>query len=102
MLEPSVQHSFTLGIRKYLVIPLTVVATTVLTAAVLWPLEATPQRPRGSTSWYNLMAFVALAFPLARTRHLALLPVFIGASAFGAIIELIQSGFGCMTGRVSA
>jgi VanZ family protein len=39
------------------------------------------------------MAFVALAFPLARTGRLGLLPVFIGASAFGAIIELIQPAF---------
>jgi VanZ family protein len=39
------------------------------------------------------MAFAALAFPLARTGRLGLLPIFIGASAFGAIIELIQPTF---------
>jgi VanZ family protein len=39
------------------------------------------------------MAFVALAFPLTRTGRLGLLPVFIRASAFGAIIELIQPTF---------
>ena len=39
------------------------------------------------------MAFAALAFPLARTGRFRLTPVLIGASAFGAIIELIQPTF---------
>ena len=90
MLAPSVQHSYTLGMRKYLDIPLTVVVTTVLTAAMLWPLEAAPE---GRDKLVHFMAFVALAFPLARTGRLGLLPVFIGMSAFGAIIELIQPTF---------
>ena len=90
MLAPSVQHSYTLGMRKYLDIPLTVVVTTVLTAAMLWPLEAAPE---GRDKLVHFMAFVALAFPLARTGRLGLLTVFIGASAFGAIIELIQPAF---------
>ena len=42
MLAPCVQHSYTQGMRKYLDIPLTVVVTTVLTAAMLQPLEAAP------------------------------------------------------------
>ena len=41
----------------------------------------------------HFIAFAALAFPLARTGRFGLLPVFIGASAFGAIIELIQPSF---------
>ena len=75
--------------RKYLDIPLTAVVTTVLTVAMLWPLEA----PEGSDKLVHFIAFAALAFPLARTGRLGLLPVFIGASAFGAIIELIQPIF---------
>ena len=93
MLAPSVQHSYLLGMRKYLDIPLTVVVTTVLTAAMLWPLEAAPPAPEGADKLVHFMAFVALAFPLARTGRLGLLPVFVGASAFGAIIELIQPTF---------
>ena len=93
MLAPSVQHSYTLGMRKNLDIPLTVVVTTVLTSAMLWPLEAPPPAPEGSDKLLHFMAFAALAFPLARTGRLGLLPVFIGASAFGAIIELIQPTF---------
>ena len=41
----------------------------------------------------HFIAFAALAFPLARTDRFGLLPVFIGASAFGGIIELIQPSF---------
>ena len=41
----------------------------------------------------HLVAFAALAFPLARTGRIGLLPVFVGASAFGGAIELIQPSF---------
>ena len=92
-LAPCAPHSYTLKMRKYLDIPLTVVVTTVLTAAMLWPLEAAPPAPEGADKLVHFMAFVALAFPLARTGRLGLLPVFVGASAFGAIIELIQPTF---------
>ena len=93
MLAPSVQRSYTLEMRKYLDTPLTVVVTTVLTVAMLWPLEAAPPAPEGSDKLVHFIAFVALAFPLAHTGRLGLLPVFIGASTFGAIIELIQPTF---------
>ena len=79
--------------RKYLDIPLTAVVTAVLTVAMLWPLEAPPLAPEGSDKLVHLVAFAALAFPLARTGRFGLIPVLIGASAFGAIIELIQPTF---------
>lgn len=79
--------------RKYLDIPLTAIVTSALTAAMLWPLEAPPTAPEGTDNLVHLIAFAAVAFPLARTRRFGLLPVFIGASAFGAIIELIQPTF---------
>jgi len=47
MLAPSVQHSYALGMRKYLDIPLTVAVTTALTIAMRWPLEAPPPAPEG-------------------------------------------------------
>jgi VanZ family protein len=93
MLATCVHHSYTQGMRKYLDIPLTVVVTTALTAAMLWPLETAPPASEGADKLVHFMAFVALAFPLSRTGRLGLLPVFIGASAFGAIIELIQPTF---------
>ena len=79
--------------RKYLDIPLTLIVTLALTVAMLWPLEAPPPAPEGSDKLVHFIAFAALAFPLASTGRVGLLPVFIGASAFGGIIELIQPSF---------
>ena len=79
--------------RKYLDIPLTIVVTLTLTVAMLWPLEAPPPAPEGSDKLVHFVAFAALAFPLARTGRFGLLPVFLGASAFGGAIELIQPSF---------
>ena len=77
--------------RKYLDIPLTIAVTLTLTVAMLWPLDQPP--PAGSDKIVHFIAFAALAFPLARTGRFGLLPVFIGASAFGGAIELIQPSF---------
>ena len=79
--------------RKYLDIPLTIIVTLTLSVAMLWPLEAPPPAPEGSDKLVHFIAFAALAFPLARTGRIGLLPVFVGASAFGGIIELIQPSF---------
>ena len=79
--------------RKYLDIPLTVFVAITLTVAMLWPLDAPPPAPEGSDKLVHFIAFAALAFPLARTGRLGLVVVFIGASAFGALIELIQPMF---------
>jgi VanZ family protein len=75
--------------RKYLDIPLTLT----MTVAMLWPMEQPPPAPEGSDKLVHFIAFAALAFPLARTGRIGLLPVFIGASAFGGAIELIQPSF---------
>ena len=77
--------------RKYLDIPLTAFLAITLSVAMLWPLEAPP--PEGSDKLVHFIAFAALAFPLARTGRLGLVAVFIGASAFGGLIELIQPSF---------
>ena len=79
--------------RRYLDIPLTLAVTLMLIVAMLWPLEAPPPAPEGSDKLVHLLAFAALAFPLARTGRVGLLPVFIGASAFGGVIEFIQPSF---------
>ena len=78
--------------RKYLDIPLTLAVTLTLTVAMLWPLDQ-PRVPDGTDKLVHLVAFATLAFPLARTGRFGLLPVFIGASAFGGAIELIQPSF---------
>jgi len=79
--------------RKYLDIPLTLIVTIILTVAMLWPLEAPPPAPDGSDKLVHLLAFAALSFPLSRTGRFGLLPVFVGASVFGGVIEIIQPTF---------
>ena len=79
--------------RRHLDIPLTLAVTLTLTLAMLWPMEAPPPAPEGSDKLVHFIAFAALAFPLARTGRFGLLPVFVGASAFGGTIELIQPSF---------
>ena len=79
--------------RKNLDILLTIIVTLTLTVAMLWPLEAPPPAPEGSDKLVHFVAFAALAFPLARTGRFGLMPVFIGASAYGGIIEIIQPSF---------
>ena len=79
--------------RKYLDIPLTIAVTLALTVAMLWPMEAPPPAPEGSDKLVHFVAFAALALPLARTGRIGLLPVFVGASAFGGAIELMQPSF---------
>ena len=78
--------------RKYLDIPLTIIVTLTLSVAMLWPVDQ-PPTPDGTDKIIHLIAFAALAFPLARTGRIGLLPVFVGASAFGGAIELIQPSF---------
>ena len=80
--------------RKYLDIPLTLFVTTVLTVAMLWPINQPPPAPDGTDKLVHLIAFAALAFPLARTGRIGLVPVFVGASIFGGLIEIIQPSFG--------
>ena len=79
--------------RKYLDIFFTIIVALTLTVAMLWPLEAPPPGPEGSDKLVHFVAFAALAFPLARTGRVGLLPVFFGASVFGGAIELIQPSF---------
>jgi VanZ family protein len=79
--------------RKYLDIPLTLIVTLILTVAMLWPIDHSPPAPDGSDKLVHLAAFAALAFPLARTNRVSLLIIFIGASTFGGMIELIQPTF---------
>ena len=79
--------------QKYLDISLTVVFTAMLTVAMLWPLEQPPPAPKGGDKLVHLVAFATLSFPLSRTGRFGLLLVFVSASAFGGVIELIQPSF---------
>jgi VanZ family protein len=88
------QRLYAVHMRKYLDIPLTLIVTAVLTVAMLWPIHQPPPAPDGTDKIVHLIAFAALAFPLARTGRIGLVPVFVGTSVFGGLIELIQPSFG--------
>lgn len=79
--------------RKYLDIPLTLIMTALLITAMLWPIDIPPPAPNGSDKIIHMIAFAALVFPLSRTGRFSLPPVFIGAGAFGGLIEVIQPSF---------
>ena len=79
--------------RKYVDIPLTLIVAVAVIIAMLWPIEDQPSAPEGTDKLIQLIAFAALSFPLARTGRFGLLPIFITASIFGGIIELIQPNF---------
>ena len=80
--------------RKYLDIPLTIIVTFVLTLIMFWPINEPPPAPDGTDKLVHFIGFAALAFPVARTGRVSLITVFVSASAFGGIIELIQPSFG--------
>ena len=88
------QRLYAFCMRKHLDIPLTLIVTALLTVAMLWPNHQPPPAPDGTDKIVHLIAFAALAFPLARTGRFGLIPVFVGASAFGGLIEVIQPSFG--------
>ena len=79
--------------RKHLDILLTLIVTLTLTVTLLWPIETPLPGPDGSDKIIHVIAFAALSFPLSRTGRFGLLSVFIAASAFGGMIEMIQSSF---------
>ena len=79
---------------RHLDLSLTLLMTTVLTVAMLWPITQPPPAPEGSDKVVHLIAFAVLALPLAHTGRFGLSPVFIAASAYGGIIEALQPFFG--------
>ena len=79
--------------RKYLDITITLIVTLTLTVTMLWPMDHLPLAPDGSDKVVHLIAFAALSFPLARTGRIGLISLFVGSSAFGGLIELIQPTF---------
>lgn len=78
---------------------LSLAATAVLALGIavvtLTPMPATGLP--GSDKTYHVLAFAALAFPLAFAGRWPVVPVFLGAVAYGGLIEMLQP----MTGRTA-
>lgn len=79
--------------RLYLIgLTLTIMLGLVIAFLTLAPVSS--RNVPGSDKLHHLLAFMALAFPLpfARPRHA--LPVILGVSAYGGLIEVIQPFLG--------
>jgi VanZ family protein len=79
--------------HKYFDISFTLIVTAVLTVAMLWPINQSPPAPNGTDKLVHIIAFATLVFPFTRTGRVSLITVFISASAFGGIIEVLQPSF---------
>ena len=78
---------------KFLDILLNTVLIVILTVMLLWPREGSPPESDGFDKLLHLIAFAIVVFPLARTGRIGVMPLLIGASVYGALIELIQPSF---------
>ncbi len=70
----------------------TIILGTVIAFLTLAPIDGSGFP--GSDKLHHFLAFAALAFPLPFARPRLLLPVILGVSAYGGLIELIQPYFG--------
>ena len=73
---------------------LTIVLALIILTGMLAPLSEVTTAPAGTDKVIHIVAFAALVFPLAFTRRIGLFTLFIFASLFGGIIEIIQPSFG--------
>ncbi len=79
--------------RRYSDVLLTILITATLMISMLWPIDELPPNPNSSDKIIHFVAFATLAFPLSYTGRIGLLLIFIVASSFGGIIELVQPTF---------
>ena len=80
--------------RKQIDIYVTIIITLFLSIAMLWPIKEQIPGPEFSDKLIHILGFGALAFPLAQTKRFSILYLFLVASIFGGIIEIIQPSFG--------
>ena len=83
-----------LQVLKLFDIYLTIVLALIILIGMLAPISEVAAVPTGTDKVIHIVAFAALVFPLAFTRRIGLFTLFIFASLFGGIIEIIQPSFG--------
>ena len=83
-----------LQLLKLFDIYLTIVLALIILIGMLAPISEVTTAPAGTDKIIHILAFAALVLPLAITKRIGLCPLFIFASCFGAIIEVIQPSFG--------
>jgi hypothetical protein len=83
-----------LQVLKLFDIYLTIVLALIILIGMLAPLSPVTTAPAGTDKIIHIVAFAALAFPLALTKRIGLFPLFIFTSLFGGFTEVIQSSYG--------
>ena len=83
-----------LKVLKLFDIYLTIVLALIILIGMLAPISEVATAPAGTDKIIHIVAFAALAFPLALTKRIGLFPLFIFASFFGGITEVIQTSVG--------
>ena len=75
---------------RFFDIYLTIVLALTILTGMLAPISEVSTAPVGTDKIIHIVAFAALVFPLALTKRIGLFPLFIFASLFGGVIEVIQ------------
>jgi hypothetical protein len=83
-----------LQVLKLFDIYLTIVLALIILIGMLAPLSGVTTAPAGTDKIIHLVAFAALVFPSALKKRIGLFPLFIFASLFGGITEVLQISFG--------
>jgi len=81
-------------VLKLFDIYLTIVLALIILIGMLAPISEVATAPAGTDKIIHIVAFTALVFPLALTRRIGLVPLFIFASLFGCITEVMQTSVG--------
>jgi VanZ family protein len=81
-------------VLKFFDIYLTIVLALTILVGMLAPISEVTTAPAGTDKIIHIVAFAALVFPLTLTKRIGLFPLFIFASLFGGMIEIIQHSFG--------
>ena len=79
---------------RFFDIYLTIVLALTILIGMLAPISEVSTAPAGTDKIIHIVAFAALVFPLAFKRRIGLFTLFIFASLFGGIIEIVQPSFG--------
>ena len=79
---------------RFFDIYLTIALALTILIGMLAPISEVTIAPAGTDKIIHVVAFAALVFPLALTKRIGLFPLFMLASLFGGIIEIIQPSFG--------
>ena len=83
-----------LQVLRFFDIYLTIVLASTILIGMLAPISEVSTAPAGTDKIIHILAFAAMVSPLALTRRIGLFRLFIFATLFGGMIEILQPSFG--------